>query len=29
VIVFTLDRVMKWAERRSHIPGLDAEGKHA
>ena len=29
VIVFALDRLMKWAERRSHIPGLDAEGKRA
>ena len=29
VIVFALDRLMKWAERRTHIPGLDAEGKRA
>ena len=29
VIVFVLDRLMKWAERRTHIPGLDAEGKRA
>ena len=27
VIVFVLDRFMKWVERRSRIPGLDAEGK--
>ena len=29
VIVFLLDRLMKWTERRTHIPGLDAEGKRA
>lgn len=27
VIVFALDRFMKWVERRTRIPGLDAEGK--
>lgn len=29
VIVFLLDRLMKWTERRTRIPGLDAEGKRA
>ena len=27
VVVFALDRFMKWLEQRTRIPGLDAEGK--
>jgi polar amino acid transport system permease protein len=27
VVVFALDQLMKWVERRTRIPGLDAEGK--
>jgi polar amino acid transport system permease protein len=29
VVVFALDRLMKWIERSSRIPGLDTEGKRA